>query len=1709
MAGIANKKKTGRKLKRSVRKTLGALFLASAIVVAAIPTDGLRAAETSDDGYASGTSITEPVFYDGGTNKVPKVAENATIYSFPLEGKGITFRFAYVTKNGIEDKNWNEPRYAVILGYEQTGDLESGTLEIPDSMEAYRKYSMEGSTTGNVAVNLSNEFLYYMRVENKLDASGNPIQAVDPDTKELMWRDPLTKKEPIYETEDVYRPCYYSTRGEWAKANETFYTLKTAAAGTTPATYERSNADRIAAAQVSYIGNQYLETDATTGDWKVAGVVAKPSQGVFYGATNITTLVLPNSITGIGMYAFANNGFATVRFGNGLMCLGDSAFSGCGSMTAVQFDVSCGVETIGAKCFENCVALPEINLPGNVQALGDGAFSGCTSLQKINMVYPDHKNDRGENAPLYGRLNRLGRSVFRDCSSLKGIEFPNSFTGAVDVSEFQGCTSLEYIRTGFDDTLPSGSGSSTFTLKEGDYNSFKWGDFENQMVKTADGTDTRFYLWGPKDGALHKFATATKIDATDKKPIAFKFYDTDLEPNIHVYEKVVSELEEDGTPINDPDHQTVYWVNEQNQLVRCRIGKDISNLVLPESIGPKNINAIGAGTFENKCNLVMITIPASVRSIAQNAFKGCHHLKTVMFTNAESIERGGIGTGAFDTQGFSAAHDATCDKKLEPNELKFVGTISNASEPFLYAMSKPSEIGLGSVNRTYITYYSGFPTHLAVRYNEETDSNELFDYPTLSDLLNGKYTPANGYAYMTQSDVSETGKAASTFAGSNYSLDGLTPYQRNIIDAVLHLELPAGIETIAMVKSDTGELVDKAPTGTAVAGTDMLSLGVKAPEGSDKTGHVTGLFSYKENHQMRVTDNSQAVTDVSGLTDSDRAELENGLRKTLVAQDVHSITPGAFRDCLALQSADFRGGLQGIGHYAFADCKNLEGMSVSESVSALGRVPFIGCGKLADVNFNGSNNYTCQDSVIFKSDANGNWTGLVEYLYGRRIPALRAEELAGVTEISPEAFRGSGVTSVDLSGSAIKDVPDYAFKETAELYSVKLPVGCVSISKGSFMDSKISELKIPGTVGYIDPAAFKGDSEDGEILDKEYKDLTNLDKMAVFCPDESLAATVLDKLGIKHKNEPDPVWCTVYFNNYDGTSLGFAKVLQGEGVASEDEPEVPTRDGYNFVGWNPNIACVTEVNYPVTAQFEPVKPCVVVFKDWDDKEIKRVEVASGGTVEAPVDPSREGYRFIGWSCVWPGVGGTFENVTQDMTFQASYVVSWPVVRFMDDDWVTVLNEQTVEIGKDAIKPKDPEKPGYKFLGWYPDPVNITRDLDVYAKFEKLDSTVSQHIVRFIDWDDKVLSTQRVNDGEDAITPQSPAREGYTFTGWRPLPTAVKNDMDTYAQYEKNGSGNTPGGNTPGGDTPGGNNPGGNTPGTTTKFYVLTVQNGSGSGNYQEGAQPIIIANDPASGQEFSHWTIDPAGTKLASAVLSASVVTMPASDVTVTAHYKAKTYVSTGTGNSSTNNSNRPSGSTAVSNGTTVVIDKNGLSNTGVVSATVKGSSDNFTIKITENSEATEAVLRALMAEYGSDLSRIKYFPMDISLYDASGTRKITDTQGLLINITLPLPDSLIPYAGNNKVAGVVNGRLDRLGCKFTTIDGVSCVTFTAEHFSPYVIYADTGNLIEGMVVDTTPKTGDGIHPKWFLSIGLACMSMVMFMQKDNKKKKVKVKVRA
>ena len=295
-------------------------------------------------------------------------------------------------------------------------------------------------------------------------------------------------------------------------------------------------------------------------------------------------------------------------------------------------------------------------------------------------------------------------------------------------------------------------------------------------------------------------------------------------------------------------------------------------------------------------------------------------------------------------------------------------------------------------------------------------------------------------------------------------------------------------------------------------------------------------------------------------------------------------------------------------------------------------------------------------------------------------------------------------------------------------------------------------------------------------------------------------------------------------------------------------------------------------------------------------------------------------------------------------------------------------------------------------------------------------------------------------------------------------------------------------------------------------HKVIVENGAGGGTYEPG-KVVTITAYAVNGKQFDKWTTSNTNMGFANAYGISTTFIMPNADVKVTATYKninsASGNTATGGGNNGTGNGGGSSGASNTggttkgdtTGGTTVNITTDAIDNNykNLASATVAGSTDNFVVKITDSAYASAQVEAALKQKFGNDLSGIKYVAFDISLYDETGTYLIENNENLAVTITVPIPDELAYYAGNNKAAAVINGQIDDKYVKFTTIDGVPCMTFVATHFSPYTIYVDTNNLTSG-VADLTPKTGITIKPKWFLSAGLALLGIVLILWKDKKK---------
>ena len=76
--------------------------------------------------------------------------------------------------------------------------------------------------------------------------------------------------------------------------------------------------------------------------------------------------------------------------------------------------------------------------------------------------------------------------------------------------------------------------------------------------------------------------------------------------------------------------------------------------------------------------------------------------------------------------------------------------------------------------------------------------------------------------------------------------------------------------------------------------------------------------------------------------------------------------------------------------------------------------------------------------------------------------------------------------------------------------------------------------------------------------------------------------------------------------------------------------------------------------------------------------------------------------------------------------------------------------------------------------------------DLHELWIDVDYTASTtYTVRFLDWDNSVISTQTVTRGGSATPPSNPTRDGYTFSGWQGNYTNITADTDIIATYEKN------------------------------------------------------------------------------------------------------------------------------------------------------------------------------------------------------------------------------------------------------------------------------------------------------------------------------------
>ncbi len=152
------------------------------------------------------------------------------------------------------------------------------------------------------------------------------------------------------------------------------------------------------------------------------------------------------------------------------------------------------------------------------------------------------------------------------------------------------------------------------------------------------------------------------------------------------------------------------------------------------------------------------------------------------------------------------------------------------------------------------------------------------------------------------------------------------------------------------------------------------------------------------------------------------------------------------------------------------------------------------------------------------------------------------------------------------------------------------------------------------------------------------------------------------------------------------------------------KPADPSKAGYTFNGWSPEVASnMPASNVTYTAQWTP-NEYTITFDADNGTEATTVTQAYKTSVAAPADPAKSGYSFKGWATT-KGVTDPAQAVAFPVempiggtTYYAIWVANNYTITFDSKDG-TAVAPVTQAYGTSVAAPTAPTKEGHTFGGW--------------------------------------------------------------------------------------------------------------------------------------------------------------------------------------------------------------------------------------------------------------------------------------------------------------------------------------------------------------------------------------------------------------------------
>ncbi len=422
------------------------------------------------------------------------------------------------------------------------------------------------------------------------------------------------------------------------------------------------------------------------------------------------------------------------------------------------------------------------------------------------------------------------------------------------------------------------------------------------------------------------------------------------------------------------------------------------------------VTAIGEGAFKNS-TITGISLPATLKSIGNDAFLGCTFLTALTFPDGNYIET--IGKQAF----------RRCEKLASFNfspKTAEIGEYAFAECSDLHAVKGLDNTSI-SVLSAYCFAKCGSLSYLLLPPSITEIGNGAFSDDILAEIEFSSpdtVTKIGNYAFFNC-------KKFSGFLSENLTEVGISPYGGC---SVLSSATLLGSKKLYQLFSDEepsdaasyysvqNYYVPSSLITVLLLNPSVEGLG-KAGEGVVGTGTLSDCYSVKDvsfaGKVVKIETNAFSLNNYTATEEECAVSLPEGLEE--------------------------------IDDRAFVLRKDIRSIALPSSLVKIGEESFSGLNKLSAVSLSGTNSlYSVGKDAFAGTKWLSSYSGLIalgrivlgiseDYCRKANLTALTAKDFAGITTIAPYAFSNNGVLKSVTLGDSVHTIGKAAFKNCAVL----------------------------------------------------------------------------------------------------------------------------------------------------------------------------------------------------------------------------------------------------------------------------------------------------------------------------------------------------------------------------------------------------------------------------------------------------------------------------------------------------------------------------------------------------------------------------------------------------------------------------------------------------------------------------------------------------